>query len=132
MAAQADLNDVEQLAPDEPLTTKEGWRRFVTHQPTPPVFPNAAELTAFSARVRAVLVQARRGYHSDLPLAYTQVMRKLLATGRLLVQLNRGQISARRGMNPVRRVGHRQDHGAHTAGAHARTRGPQTASRPGR
>lgn len=98
MTAQADLDDVEQLAPDESLTTKEGWRRFVTHQPTPPVFPDAAELAALSPRARAALVQARRDYHSDLPLAHTPVMRKLLATGRLLVQLNRGQISARRGM----------------------------------
>jgi putative transposase len=92
------LDGVEQLPPDESLTTKEGWRRFVTHQPAPPVFPDAAELAALTPRALATLVQARRDYHSDLPLAHTPVMRKLLATGRLLVQLNRGQISARRGM----------------------------------
>lgn len=91
-------DDVEQLPPDESLTTKEGWRRFVEHQPTPPAFPDAAELAALTPRARVTLVQARRDYHSDLPLANTPVMRKLLATGRLLVQLNRGQISARRGM----------------------------------
>jgi len=98
MTAQADLDDVEQLAPDESLTTKEGWRRFVEHQPAPPVLPAAAEPAGLSARAHVELVQARRDYHSDLPLAHTPVMRKLLATGRLLVQLNRGQISARRGM----------------------------------
>ena len=30
----AGINDVEAIA-DEPLTTKEGWRRFVDHQPAP-------------------------------------------------------------------------------------------------
>ncbi|GAA2681478.1 MULTISPECIES: TniB family NTP-binding protein [Actinosynnema] len=95
---QAELDHVDQLAPDESLTTREGWRRFVEHQSAPPVLPTAAELTALSARARAELVQARRDYHSDLPLAHTPVIRKLLTTGRLLVQLNRGQISARRGM----------------------------------
>jgi hypothetical protein len=97
-ALQAELDNADELAPDESLTTKEGWRKFVEHQPTAPVLPAAAELAALPARARAELVQARRDYHSDLPLAHTPVMRKLLTTGRLLVQLNRGQISARRGM----------------------------------
>src|SRR3954471_17650876 len=92
------LDDIEQLAPDESLTTKEGWRRFVEHQPPAPPIPPANDLAALPARTRAELVQARRDYHSGLPLAHTPTMRKLLTTGRLLVQLNRGQISARRGM----------------------------------
>ncbi|MGW4113472.1 TniB family NTP-binding protein [Actinosynnema sp. NPDC004786] len=95
---QAELDHVDQLVPDESLTTREGWRRFVEHQSVPPVLPTAAELASLSARARAELVQARRDYHSDLPLAHTPVIRELLTTGRLLVQLNRGQISARRGM----------------------------------
>lgn len=96
MTAQAELE--HELVPDESLTTKEGWNRFVDHQPTAPVVPSADELAKLPARTRAEFVQARRDYHSDLPLAHTPTLRKLLTTGRLLVQLNRGQISARRGM----------------------------------
>lgn len=92
------LGDADDLVPDEPVTTKEGWRRFVDHQPVPPVIPPADELAKLPARARAELLQARRDYHSDLPLAHTPTMRKLLTTGRLLVQLNRSQVSARRGM----------------------------------
>jgi hypothetical protein len=91
-------SDLEDLAADEPVTTKEGWRRFVAHQPTPPDLPSAEELARFSPRHRALLTQARRDYHSDLPLAHTPTIRKLLSAGRLLIQLNRGQISARRGL----------------------------------
>jgi hypothetical protein len=92
------FDDTDDLAPDEPVTTKEGWRRFVEHQPVLPVLPPVDELAALPARARAELVQARRDYHSDLPLAHTPTMKTLLTTGRLLIQLNRGQISARRGM----------------------------------
>ena len=92
------FDDINDLAPDEPVTTKEGWRRFVAHQPTPPEVPPSEELARLSARHRALLVQARRDYHSDLPLAHTPTMRELLTAGRLLIQLNRGQISARRGL----------------------------------
>lgn len=95
---QAELDNADQLAPDDSLTTKEGWRRFVDHQPSPPNLPAGTEVATLSARQRAEQTQVRRDYHSDLPLAHTPVMRKLLTTGRLLVQLNRGQISARRGM----------------------------------
>ncbi|HET6285837.1 MAG TPA: ATP-binding protein [Amycolatopsis sp.] len=97
----ADLSDTgepEDLVPDEPLTTKEGWRRFVAHQPTPPAALTADGLAELPSRTRAELLQARRDYHSDLPLAATPTMRKLLTSGRLLIQLNRGQISARRGL----------------------------------
>jgi hypothetical protein len=90
------FDNADDLSPDEPVTTKEGWRRFVDHQPTPPVIPPADEFTTLPARARAELVQARRDYHSDLPLAHTPTMKTLLTTGRLLIQLNRGQISARR------------------------------------
>lgn len=96
--AELDHQLDHQLVPDESLTTKEGWHRFVDHQPAAPLTPPAGELAKLSARARAEAIQARRDYHSDLPLAHTPTMRRLLATGRLLVQLNRGQISARRGM----------------------------------
>ena len=36
-------------------------------------------------------------YHADLPLVNTPTIQKVINTGRLLIQLNRRQISARRG-----------------------------------
>lgn len=86
------------LVPDEPVTTKEGWRRFVEHQPQPPMVPDRDMLAELSRSEQVTLAQARKDYHSDLPLAATPTMRTLLGTGRLLIQLNRNQISARRGI----------------------------------
>lgn len=89
---------VDERVPDEPLTTKEGWRRFVAHQPEPPVAPDPAALLALPARRRADLDDARRDYHAGLPMVNTPTIRQVLTTGRLLVQLNRHQVSARRGL----------------------------------
>lgn len=85
----------DELVPDEPLTTKEGWRRFTDHRTEPPAEPDS---TTLSERGRTELEQARRDYHSDLPLANTPTIRQVLSTGRLLIQLNRRQVSARRGL----------------------------------
>jgi hypothetical protein len=85
------------VAPDAPLTTKEGWRRFVDYKPEPPPALTPAELLALPRPGRAAHEQARRDYHAELPLVNTPTIRQVLNTGRLLVQLNRRQISARRG-----------------------------------
>ncbi len=90
--------DTEQAPPDSPLTTKEGWRRFAEHEPVPPRLLPAAERAALSGRERMREGDARRAYHADLPLVNTPTIRKVIATARLLVQLNRQQISARRGI----------------------------------
>jgi Cdc6-like AAA superfamily ATPase len=41
--------------------------------------------------------EARIEYHAALPLVNTPVIRQVVATSRLLIQLNRNQVSARRG-----------------------------------
>jgi hypothetical protein len=92
-----DLNEAV-IGPDDPLTTKEGWRRFVDHQPSPPELYSAATLQGLSPRDRAGYEEARRDYHSDLPLVNTPTIRQVINTGRLLAQLNRHQVSARRGL----------------------------------
>ncbi|MFD9725540.1 TniB family NTP-binding protein [Streptomyces sp. NPDC059072] len=84
--------------PDSPLTTKEGWRRFVEHEPIPPALLSADERAALSERQRMRMDDLRRKYHADLPLVNTPTIRKVVSTSRLLVQLNRQQISARRGV----------------------------------
>jgi hypothetical protein len=90
--------DVDEVSADEPLTTKEGWRRFVDRQPAPPPLHAPATLAGMSARERDDYNQARRAYHADLPLANTSIIQKVIATARLLIQLNRHQVSARRGV----------------------------------
>jgi DNA transposition AAA+ family ATPase len=42
--------------------------------------------------------EARKDYHADLPMVNTPVIQKVIATSRLLIQLNRYQVSARRGV----------------------------------
>ena len=81
---------------DDPLTTKEGWRRFVDHQSQPPGLYAAAELARLSPGERAAYDEGRRGYHADLPVVNTPTIQKVISTSRLLMQLNRNQVSARR------------------------------------
>ncbi|MEU4178914.1 TniB family NTP-binding protein [Streptomyces sp. NPDC026589] len=91
--------DIEDLAPpDSPLTTKEGWRRYVEHEVHPPTLLSAAQRSALTARERGRQDDRRREYHADLPLVNTPTIRKVISTSRLLVQLNRHQVSARRGV----------------------------------
>lgn len=77
---------------DSPLTTKEGWAAFVRREPAPPEPPAAGPAD------RAACDEARREYHADLPLVSTPVLAKVISTCRLLIQLNRHQVSARRGV----------------------------------
>lgn len=82
----------------EPLTTKEGWRRFVDRAPTPVELLDPVKLGRLSAEQRETYDERRRVYHADLPLANTPTIQKVISTARLLVQLNRNQVSARRGL----------------------------------
>lgn len=91
--------DVEYESPaDEPLTTKEGWRRFVERQPAVPDVHDPATVELLPRGERVAFDVARREYHADLPLANTPTIQRVISTARLLVQLNRQQISARRGL----------------------------------
>ncbi|MCH7230281.1 ATP-binding protein [Glycomyces sp. L485] len=87
----------DEVPPDHPLTTKEGWRAFVELDPAPPELLPDGELAALHRNTRAKYNRVRMGYHSELPLVSTPAIRKAAATARLLLQLNKHQISARRG-----------------------------------
>ena len=93
----ATVNTIE-VPPDSPLTTKEGWAAFVRHTPQPPQSLTASPLMAMSPKDCARHEDRLRDYHADLPLVNTPTIQKVISTGRLLIQLNRRQISARRGM----------------------------------
>jgi predicted ATPase len=94
----SDADTEHNVGGDDPLTTKEGWRRFVDHQSQPPGLHAAAELARLSPGERADYDEARRGYHADLPVVNTPTIQKVISTSRLLMQLNRTQVSARRGV----------------------------------
>lgn len=68
----------------QPLTTREGWARYVDHQPGPPS-PQADS-------------EERIDYLSDLVMVNTPTVTEAITTARRLVLLNRRQISARRGL----------------------------------
>jgi len=114
-----------QMTAEEPLTTKEGWRRFADRQTAMPELPGAAVLAAMTAREREEHDEARQAYHADLPLANTPVIQRVVNTTRLLIQLNRHQVSARRGVIVSGPSGDREDHRADPAGPHPRAARPQ-------
>ena len=60
----------------------------------PTVVGIASQPFWLSWRDRAAYDDGRRGYHADLPLVSTPIIRKVISTSRLLVQLNRNQVSA--------------------------------------
>lgn len=80
----------------EPLTTKEGWRRFVDATDAPPVDQESGRsLTPTEAQQHD---EARLNYHGRLAVVATPTVRQVTLTGRRLMVLNRQQISARRGL----------------------------------
>ncbi|MFF0430589.1 AAA family ATPase [Streptomyces sp. NPDC053513] len=93
-----DTDAASQVPPDNPLTTKEGWHHFVGHEPVPPRLLTAGERAALIPQEQMHVDERRREYHAALPMVNTPVIRKVTATSRLLIQLNRNQISARRGV----------------------------------
>ena len=59
---------------------------------------NPATVELLPRTERIAYDEARRDYHADLPLANTPTIQRVISTARLLVQLNRQQVSARRGL----------------------------------
>ncbi|MGY5082323.1 TniB family NTP-binding protein [Streptomyces nigrescens] len=84
----------QELPPDSPLTTK-GWRRVVEHESSPPTLLTAVQRAALSPKGKLRDDELRRNYHAVLPLVNIPTIQKVITTSRLLVQLNRQQISAR-------------------------------------
>ena len=95
----------------EPLTTKEGWARFVDAEPVaaPDLTPQERD------EARAAYEEARLDYHTQLAVVATPAIRQVTSTGRRLMLLNRHQVSARSGPDRDRPDGHRQDHRGHPA-----------------
>ncbi|WP_433272281.1 TniB family NTP-binding protein [Pseudonocardia xinjiangensis] len=82
--------------PAEPLTSKEGWVRWVGRDTVPiELHPNWVDLDPAS---RADYDDARLDYHSSMIVVATPTIRDVITTVRRLLVLNRRQISARRGL----------------------------------
>jgi hypothetical protein len=82
----------------DPLTTKEGWQRFIEHAPTAPNLVGWQAWRRLDDQTRQADIQARLDYHARLVVVATPTIRQVTHTGRRLVLLNHGQISARRGL----------------------------------
>jgi hypothetical protein len=81
-----------------PLTTKDGWRRFVDETPICPRMLSLRAFKALSEEKRLAYNEPRLDYHSRLVVVATPTIRNVFTTGRRLVLLNRHQISGRRGL----------------------------------
>ncbi|APE10924.1 TniB family NTP-binding protein [Rhodococcus ruber] len=82
--------------PDEPLTTKEGWSRWVGRDRRAPEL--RCEWADLDSLERVAYDDARLDYHSDLIVVNTPTIQEVVKTVRRLLILNRRQISARRGL----------------------------------
>ena len=83
---------------DHPLTTKEGWSRFVTEHIDPPTVLAPSALQQLTDGQRKQYDTAREHYHARLVIVSTPTIRHVAATGRKRIVLNRYQHSARRGL----------------------------------
>jgi hypothetical protein len=82
----------------EPLTSNEGWARFVGEVPASAPLLERAELTGLDEVERLVYDESRIDHHARLIVVKTPMVRQVIHTGRQLTILNRHQVSARRGM----------------------------------
>jgi hypothetical protein len=78
----------------EPLTTKEGWARFVNADPIAPPVLSRGEVLALDEEALAAHDKARLDYHTRLAIVATPAIRQVASVGRRLVLLNRHQVSA--------------------------------------
>lgn len=82
--------------PDEPLTTKEGWSRWVHHDQQSP--KRLSTHLATDPLHRMAYDEARLDYLSDPIVVNTPLIQKIIKVVRRLLILNRRQVSARRGL----------------------------------
>ncbi|MFJ7280838.1 ATP-binding protein [Kitasatospora sp. NPDC098663] len=82
----------------DPITTLEGWRRFVQEDPLTFTLLSEDDWLALTPHEQDQYDEARVTYHSELIIVETPTIREVLHQGRLLTLLNRREISARRGL----------------------------------
>jgi TniB protein len=80
------------------LTTREGWRQFLSEPPAPPKLLTTREYGKLSQPERVAYDETRLDHHARLLVVATSTVRHTVTCGRRLVLLNRHAISARRGL----------------------------------
>jgi hypothetical protein len=89
-------DDFAESGVHEPLTTKEGWRRFIDAADHPPELSDAQASSQTTTQVSHA--EARLSYHSRLAVVATPTVSQVALAGRRLMVLNRHEVSARRGL----------------------------------
>lgn len=72
------------------VTTLDGWRAFVEHDPKPVALLTSAELGRLTAGKRRAYDDERTDYHAELPALKTPILDRTVAKGLLFMRLNRG------------------------------------------
>jgi hypothetical protein len=81
-----------------PATTLEGWRAFISADPSGLVLLPASQWEALGERDRRDYDEARIAHHAELVVVTTSAIAEITSEGQLLVLMNQQEIGARRGL----------------------------------
>ena len=81
-----------------PATTLEGWRSFISADPSELALLPAGQWEALGERDRRDYDEARIAHHAELVVVTTSAIAEITSEGQLLVLMNQREIGARRGL----------------------------------
>jgi hypothetical protein len=81
-----------------PATTLEGWRSFISADPSDLTLLPAGQWEALGGRDRRDYDEARIAHHAQLVVVTTSAIAEITSEGQLLVLMNQREIGARRGL----------------------------------
>ena len=81
-----------------PATTLEGWRSFISADPSELALLPAGQWEALGERDRRDYDEARIAHHAELVVVTTSAIAEITGEGQLLVLMNQREIGARRGL----------------------------------
>src|SRR5580704_9753251 len=81
-----------------PATTLEGWRSFISADPSELALLPAFQWEALGERDRRDYDEARIAHHAELVVVTTSAIAEITSEGQLLVLMNQREIGARRGL----------------------------------
>ena len=80
-----------------PATTLEGWRSFISADPSELALLPAGQWQALGERDRRDYDEARIAHHAELVVVTTSAIAEITGEGQLLVLMNQREIGARAG-----------------------------------
>ena len=81
-----------------PATTLEGWRSFISADPSELALLPPEQWQALGERDRRDYDEARIAHHAELVVVTTSAIAEITSEGQLLVLMNQREIGARRGL----------------------------------